>query len=681
TESLYFCINRHSTLNNLLEVTTSTTTLPRFQHHKYLRGPRETMDNTTSGIYSDDRMSQWNAIVRSGWPTVISSNSWAIAVALMTLLYQTVVVRLFRPYTMALFWILSEDHREWDIDQLRVAMANMRGPLAALLSTPAYRTLLGRGHKKGRLAKGIVLLWLFGALVLAVIPFFLPILLARGIPIVQGVPGSDDYCSPMLNFSNWTAEAQYGRLLTWDMLRLADIHGYNYSAMNAPSVGLLNDKDRVAISSDCPEWAPVCDRNNSLRIDIDFWIKRSELGIGSGAPSEYAEFGVLNTCYKLEYRRKFLRTEQDGTETYGLLYGTGAGTGGSEYVTDEFNAEERVCYGYDLFAHYNTSRNSNVTIWKPNDTLAHDGDRTILFYHIRNILSPSPSDDAIFGTNSTPIAGSYLYRRAIIPVMCNTSYAYCLGEAGDCVSLGGTEAVSEYIYNNSESGYSRGLGFLELMWVNTWKPLFFLITDTSESIYASRTLSLGSTQLAPREISGHAEIVRLALASRMLLLTSATRAVSGWRKYVSSGLPVRAVDATEEQLETCRLTLMEAPGQITTTAWVIMVVVLIGGILLLFSFAGPLLRCIFWKWLCVYTIRWRLRTAPHLHRMTVERGDPSRFWPGGATDEWPTGRGCVDRVGLVESFTGYHAVYRPDAQLRYMPRQESRAADEIAMRG
>ncbi|KAM5349918.1 hypothetical protein ACJ41O_006423 [Fusarium nematophilum] len=633
------------------------------------------MNESSSGIHSDDQMRQWDAIVRSGWPTVISSNTWAIAVALITLLYQAVAVRLFRPYTMALFWLLSEDHRGWDVDQLRVAMANTRSPLASLISQPAYRTLFGRGPTKCWPARWITLLWLFGALLLAVIPFFLPLLIAREIPVVQGVPGLADDCSPMLNFSNWRAQAQYDRLLSWDMLRLADVHGFNYSALNSTSVGLPNDKDRVAISSDCPEWAPVCDRNNSLRVDVDFWIKRSQLGISSKTPSKDVEFGVLNTCYKLEYHRRFLRIEEDGTQTYGLLYGTSSETNGTEYVTEEFVPEERFCYGYDLFSHFNTSGSSSVSLWTPNNTLLHDGDRTILIYHIRSILSPLPSDDPVFATNSTPIRGSYHYLRGIVPIMCNTTYAYCSGGEKDCVSLGGTDAVAEYLYGKPRSSHDRNLGFLELMWVNTWIPLFSMFPGSSESVYASRTLSLGSNQLAPREISGHSEIVRLALASRMLLLNSATRAVSGWRNYVSSGLPVWKTETTQEQLDTCQLTLMEDPGHITASAWSIITIVVIGGVLLLLSFTGPLLRFVFWRWLCVFTVRWRLRTAPHLHRMTLERGDPSLFWPGGAVDEWPIGSGHVDRVGLVNSFAGYHAVYRPDAHLGYLPKHGSNTAD------
>ncbi|KAH6883912.1 hypothetical protein B0T10DRAFT_494023 [Thelonectria olida] len=201
------------------------------------------MNNTTSGIYSDDEMRDWDAIVRSGWLAVISSNSWAITIALITLLYQVVAVRLFRPYTMALFSLLSEDLRAWDVDQVRVVMANTRSPLTALLSKPAYRVLLSSVPTKRRLTKGIALLWLLGALLLAVIPFFLPLLLAREIPVVRGVPGSTDDCSPRLNFSDWVAGARYNGLLSSDMLRSADVYGYNYSATNAASVGLSNNKD------------------------------------------------------------------------------------------------------------------------------------------------------------------------------------------------------------------------------------------------------------------------------------------------------------------------------------------------------------------------------------------------------------------------------------------------------
>jgi hypothetical protein len=642
------------------------------------------MNNTVSGIYPSDQMRPWNTIARYGWPVVVSSNTWAITVALIALLYQAVALRLFLPYTMTLFSLLSEDHREWDVDQFRVAMANTKNPLGALVNTPAQRSLFNSWRKRHRQAGSIAFLWFLGAIVLAVFPFLLPLALARGIPVVQGVPGSTKYCSPMLNSSTWMASAHYDKLLSLDMMRSVDAYGYNYSATNAKSIGLPHAKDRVAISSSCPMWAPACESNNSLQVNINFWVKQSDLGIASKTASENAEFGMLNTCYKLQGRSKLLQKREDGADTYGLLYGTASsGTSGTPYVTEEFTPMERFGYGYNLFTYFKTTRESRQSAWEPNSTLAHDGDLTILFYHIGSILSPSPSDDPIFGTTSAPINGSetYIYTHGIIPVICNTSYAYCPGQDGDCVSLRGNDAIGEYVYKHENSSNRESLGFLELMWINTWIPLFHTLTGSSESVYASRTLSLGSTQLVPQLISGHAELVRLALMSRMLLLTAANRAVSGWRKYVSPGLPMWTVDASEEQLATCRLTLMEEQGKITTSAWVIFVVVFIGGILLLVSFTGPLLRYFFWKRLCVFTIRWRLRTAPHLHRIALERGDPSLFWPGDATDEWPTGRGCADRVGLVETCTGYHAVYAPDAQLRYKPKHSSRRADEMDLTG
>ncbi|KAH6883829.1 hypothetical protein B0T10DRAFT_463195 [Thelonectria olida] len=96
-------------------------------------------------------------------------------------------------------------------------------------------------------------------------------------------------CSPMLNSSTWMASAHYDKLLSLDMMRSVDAHEYNYSATNAKSIGLPHDKDRVVISSNCPNWAPVCERNNSLRVDIDFWVKQSDSGIASKTASENAE--------------------------------------------------------------------------------------------------------------------------------------------------------------------------------------------------------------------------------------------------------------------------------------------------------------------------------------------------------------------------------------------------------
>ena len=196
------------------------------------------------------------------------------------------------------------------------------------------------------------------------------------------------------------------------------------------------------------------------------------------------------------------------------------------------------------------------------------------------------------------------------------------------------------------------------------------MSHSTEAVLASRTLADESVQRALSEISGNAELVRLALAGRMLLITAAERAVSGWHKY---GVSTKDISdwSSDAVLRQCRWTLINDPAHVTTSARAIFAVFLTGGLVLLATFSGFLLRFFFWRWLCVFTIQWRMRTAAHLHQVAIKRGQEEKFWPAGI-EVWPVGRGFIDRVGVVCTHKGYHAVYRLDAELRYLRQREIR---------
>ncbi|PVI00417.1 hypothetical protein DM02DRAFT_395496 [Periconia macrospinosa] len=624
------------------------------------------MNTTGSSLFAArDQARQWDEVVKSGWPLALERSTWAIVVALITLLYQAVAVRLFRPYTMAVFWLYQEGNRAWDADQFRVAMANTSGPISAIFCKPAYRTLLRSGNAKRKHERMLSLLWLIGAFILSIGPFFIPVFQSKTIPTVQGAPASSHDCTLLPEFNNdTTGGRRYDKFLAVDMLRTADISGYNYSGTTAVSVGLKNRKDRIAFSSSCPEWAPVCDQSNPMNIDIEYWLKKSELRIGNPNTSENLEFGVLNSCYLLERRAKLLTTDGDGRQEYGFLYGDSKHQNYS-YVTSTWTPEERFGYGYTLLSLSNTGDERDI--WKPNATLDHNGDRTILFYHIGTIFNKGQSKDPLFRTEDTPYGeDTYGPVRPIIPVMCNTTYALCLNQ--HCASINGSDALLNLTIEYEKRGENTTMAFLFLMWSNVIIPPLSFMTGSSESILAGRTLSDETTQLAPWEISGHSELVRLALAGRAMLVTSAERAASGWRKY-TTGVPAEPGETLEAVLQQCRWTLVQDATRITTSGRSILIISVVGGLLLLLTFTGPVLRLLCWKPLFIFTIRWRLRTAAHLHRTTIERGDERRFWPGSVEQEWPDGSGFVDRIGLVTSDVGLHAVYRDDAQSVFSERR------------
>ncbi|KAH7111889.1 hypothetical protein B0J11DRAFT_191629 [Dendryphion nanum] len=616
------------------------------------------MNTNASIIFSTrDQVRQWDEVVKSGWPLVLKSSTWGIVVALITLLYHAVAVRLFRPYTMAVFWLYNEENRAWDADQFRVAMANANGPISAIACKPAYRTLRF-GNTRQKYERMLALLWLIGAFFLAIAPFFIPVFQAKTIPVLQGIPASSHDCMLGPYFDDTSAGIRYDKLLALDMLRTADLSGFNYSGTTAASVGLPNRKDQVSLSSSCPRWAPACDQSNPMSIDIEYWLKKSELRIGNLNTSEDLDFGVLSSCYIPERRVKPLTIHENGTQYYGFLYGKSDASNYS-YVTHMYTPEERFGYGYTLFSVSN-SRDERDN-WHPNITLDHNGDRTILFYHLGTVHNEGQSKDPLFRTQNTPAYGNmYLPVKAIVPVMCNTTYAFCSKQ--DCTSLNGSHAVWELVHQYEKHGQSTAMAFLALMGSNIIYPPLNFMTGSSESILAGRTLVDETVQKAPGEISSYSELTRLALAGRAMLVMSAERAASGWRRYTRD-IPKAPVSMPDAVLQQCQWTLVRDAAHITTSAPAILAISMVGGLVLLLTFIGPALRLLSWKPLFIFTIRWRLRTAAHLHRTTIERGEERRFWPGSVEQEWPDGSGFVENIGLIASDGGLHAVYRDDAQL------------------
>jgi hypothetical protein len=606
-----------------------------------------------------DQTRQWDEVIASRWPLVLERSTWGIIIALITLLYQAVAVRIFRPYTMSIFWLYPERIKTWDADQFRVSMANARGPTSVLVCKPAYQTLLTIRNTSRRREGILAFCWLFGALILTALPFLIPAFYTSLIPVLQGTPASTADCSVIPFFEDATESMKYDKLLALDMLRTTDLREYNYNGTNAKSVGLKHPKDRISITSNCHIWASVCDGTNPMTIDIEFWVKRSELHIGNIDKSEDPEFGVLSTCYLPERRLKSLKTyEEDNRTQWGFLYGSAIDTNFT-HVTHSFTPEERFGYGYTLLAV--TSIRGESGIWQPNNTLDHDGDRTLLFYHIGTARNKGPSTDPLFRTQSSPLYDDvFLPMKAVIPVMCNTTYSFCINQ--QCTPLNGSNAVRSLTLDYEKQGQDSIMAFLFLVWSNIIFPTFYFFSGSTESVLAGRTLMDENIQLAPQHINGRSELVRLALAGRTMLLLSATRAASDWRRYTSAATsnPDEMPDAILEQ---CRRTLIEDNTKITTSGRAIFVIAILGVTILLLTFTGPLLRMLPWKVICIFTLRWRLRTAPHLHRTTVEKGEESRFWPGSVDQEWPDGSGLVEEIGLVHTETGFHAVYRSDATL------------------
>lgn len=175
------------------------------------------------------------------------------------------------------------------------------------------------------------MLWILGGFFLAVFPLTVPLLKTKVVPLVSGIPGSHsplpcprvvagfrDNGPQLVKGREYTL--RYGTLLALDMLRLVGNEtAFNVDAITAKAVGLYHPKDEVSVSSNCPGFTGVCNRNNSLRVDVNYWIRPSDLLIGTDSN---LELGVLNICYKVQLHVKYLTLDNHGCRMYGHMYGS-----------------------------------------------------------------------------------------------------------------------------------------------------------------------------------------------------------------------------------------------------------------------------------------------------------------------------------------------------------------------
>ncbi|KAI9770171.1 MAG: hypothetical protein M1839_003273 [Geoglossum umbratile] len=610
---------------------------------------------------------RWDHISQSGLVITFPVSNWVAISGLLVLLYRTVAVRLFTPYTMALFWFLDEGLRGWQADQLRVAMVNTSGPLDTLISTPVWRSMfegLTDSNVRRLKERGIAWVWWVGALFFALFPFGVPFIASKVIPTVPGRPGWGDSCVSNIQFQSDKLAMRYHASLALDMLRQADVsNAYNYSGTSAALVGLTAKKDRVMVSADCPDWAPVCDKTNPLRVDVDYWLKPSDLSIAVEREGKDIEFGVLNTCYKVEQHTKLAPPDINTLgAVYWLMYG-GNDIAGLPSVTDLYTDAELYGAGYYLIPAYNI-RDPTVRSWRPNNTLSHNGDRTLLVYHIGAVGSEGPSNDPVFATldhtnlNANDSSNYYWPVNTAVPIMCNTTFSVCRSNRQSCDNLNGTLALNAYTNRITDNTISKG--FLELLGDEMAFPLLYEMARPSDAVLAGHSVTYGFVQAAPGLISGHSEIVRLVLAGRTRLTTAAIRAVDGFAKYILPGAEVMSSESPALH-SMCSATLVPDNTRMSTTFFPPLGFLIFGLLAILLTFSGPVWERLFWKQLCVFTIRWRLRMVGQLHRETVEK---TGGWRGGL-EAWPSGVGNVEGVGrLKEGGWGYGR----DVLLGYVPR-------------
>ncbi|KAF1998539.1 hypothetical protein P154DRAFT_536301 [Amniculicola lignicola CBS 123094] len=143
-----------------------------------------------------------------------------------------------------------------------------------------------------------------------------------------------------------------------------------------------------------------------------------------------------------------------------------------------------------------------------------------------------------------------------VPIMCNTSFM--APHSRECLPLNGTFALGDYAASIEGNPITKG--FFSLKAPETGPTLLGHVTGTTDSVLASRTLSLRAIQAAAEELRGHADIVRLILTGQTRLITAACRAASTWKQYLSSKLmPGSLVIAKGgSMIALCRVTHIES---------------------------------------------------------------------------------------------------------------------------
>ena len=397
------------------------------------------------------------------------------------------------------------------------------------------------------------------------------------------------------------------------------------------------------------------------------------------------KFGVATQCYKVIDKTQELAPPPNVTwpfRVFGLLYGPIEGLADVVYpnLTERIIREEAHGRGYNVHTYSVLQEDSSIpgdqSPWTPREDLHHDGDISLLIYHLGATYALEFGEDPLFQTvplNKSSSAGSNwvddnperivswrgydLFKPATqtVSVLCNTTYklydAKFIGkESGHYVELGGYKKLRAFVENlkndtNRVADPPR-LGFLELLADIAHFSGIEVSSAAPNGVLANNLLLSDVIQQFDfkiqrflDEISGQKELTRLFLSTRTRFILAARRAVlNEWMvPFLQLGFHFDEVVLSSENenlTAMCRATLIPDSDFKTTTArpWVIAACVWFVTVLLTYS--APVIRKFGWGLADEIERKWMLRKAGSLYNQlkrdqsVASEVGPKQFEPG-----------------------------------------------------
>ncbi len=397
-----------------------------------------------------------------------------------------------------------------------------------------------------------------------------------------------------------------------------------------------------------------------MHFNGEYWLKPSDLGVGN---IENLELGVNTSCYRVIDSEQEITPPPNATDSFrnfGLFYGLDDNLValGFQNLTKVIQREQVHGRGYWVYPYMFSEEDITMpgkSPWTPREDLHHEGDVTLLIYHLGATYALEKGDDPLFATiplNTTGLrvrdwttenqeqrtswGDQELFKpkKQTVAVLCNTTYLLCDSmdipvESGNCLKLGGEKKVRAFVKaireaTGQEQVDSPRQGFLDLFADIAHFGGMDVAAAALNGIFASNLL-IGTLKYQQflDQVSGQQELTRLFLSTRTRFLLAARRAVLGeWiQPVVQMGfhaddiLPTTV--ATKGLTAMCRATLIPDSKFKTTTAkpWIIVACVWL--IVILLTYSTPLVLMFHWRWAEDIERKWMARTAVSLYKQLV----------------------------------------------------------------
>ncbi|KAG4433735.1 hypothetical protein IFR05_010787 [Cadophora sp. M221] len=596
---------------------------------------------------------KWDSIVSQGLLIKLSTRQFTILISIFTFALAFLVARLFRVFSLLLFWIfIRHQQPEPGMDQLRVAVVNFRTPFHVIGEGICWRMIIVGRKRERRLALAL----LVGAVAFLLFGIGLPFALSL-FPVANGFSGG-----PSCSFGPTEKDSvpgffdAYMRLEHQAALSYTDSMNYDYKGLSAYDVQYLASQDNISKSVSCPSHAQpsACRDGDALSFHGKYTITPKDLGVGN---LEGLNFTTTVDCYKvIDTERELAPPDVEELRPLGLFYGPSQVFSESPdpNMTTYIYREEVHGSGYYVstfsMAEEDDLAGGSQVAWKPREDLSHQGDMSLLIYKLGAVYAFEPGEDPMFATiplNTSMLPakdwadqniekrrdwnGHQLFKSKTqtVSIICNTTYTLCdeiniSEESGHCSRLGGHKKVAKFlerVQNSSANDKpSAREGFIYLLADIAKYSGMDESAKVINGVSASDLLLIDfKIQQFLDQISGQGELTRLFLSTRTRFILAARRAILdewGYR-VVQLGFHANDIDGTmvgnTDLGAMCQATLIPDPNVKTTTAkpWIITFCVWFAIVSLTYS--SPIIRKFRWHWVEDIEQEWSSKKASKLH--------------------------------------------------------------------